>query len=86
MSMGKQCLPLCRLSPILVTYNHEVASIPLGEVSRSGKLFGFIIEGPTDESPTLLPKAAKPVWAIQLIRQPCLVIYVKFKFDDYYLG
>ncbi len=31
---GKQYLPLCRLSQNLVTYHHEVASIPLGEVSR----------------------------------------------------
>ncbi len=31
---GKQCLPLCRLSLDLVTNHHEVASVPLGEVSR----------------------------------------------------
>ncbi len=29
---------------------------------------------------TPLPKAAKPVWAKQLIRLPCLVVYVKFQF------
>ncbi len=34
MSRDKQRLPLCRLSPNLVTYLHEVASMPLGEVSR----------------------------------------------------
>ncbi len=34
MSRGKQCLPLCRLSLNLVSYHREVASIPLGEVSR----------------------------------------------------
>ncbi len=26
------------------------------------------------------PKAAKPVWAKQLIRLPCLVVYVKYEF------
>ncbi len=34
MSRGKKCLPLCRLSPNSVTYHHEVASVPLVEVSR----------------------------------------------------
>ncbi len=29
---------------------------------------------------TPLPKAAKPVWAKQPTRLPCLVVYVKFKF------
>ncbi len=29
---------------------------------------------------TPLPKAAKPVWAKQLTRLPCLVVYVKFQF------
>ncbi len=29
---------------------------------------------------TLLPKAAKPVWAKQLTRLPCLVVYAKFQF------
>ncbi len=29
---------------------------------------------------TPLPKAAKPVWAKQLSRLPCLVVYVKFQF------
>ncbi len=29
---------------------------------------------------TPLPKAAKPVWTEQLIRLPCLVVYVKFQF------
>ncbi len=29
---------------------------------------------------TPLPKAAKPVWATQLTRLPCLVVYVKFQF------
>ncbi len=28
---GNQCLPLC---PTVVTYHHEVESIPLGKVSR----------------------------------------------------
>ncbi len=28
---------------------------------------------------TPLPKAAKPVWAKQLTRLPCLVVYVKFQ-------
>ncbi len=27
---------------------------------------------------TPLPKAAKPVWAKQLTRLPCLVVYAKF--------
>ncbi len=31
---NKQILPLCHLSLNLVTYHHEVARIPLGEVSR----------------------------------------------------
>ncbi len=43
-----QCLPHCRLSPNLVTYHHEVASIQLSEVCR-GKLFDFIIGVETDE-------------------------------------
>ncbi len=30
---------------------------------------------------TPLPKAAKPVWAKQLNRLPCLVVYVKFQFE-----
>ncbi len=29
---------------------------------------------------TPLPKAAKPAWAKQLTRLPCLVVYVKFQF------
>ncbi len=29
---------------------------------------------------TPLPKAAKPVWAKQLTRLPCLVVYIKFQF------
>ncbi len=29
---------------------------------------------------TPLPKAAKLVWAKQLTRQPCFVVYVKFQF------
>ncbi len=29
---------------------------------------------------TPLLKAAKPVWAKQLTRLPCLVVYVKFQF------
>ncbi len=29
---------------------------------------------------TPLLKAAKPVWANQLTRLPCLVVYVKFRF------
>ncbi len=29
---------------------------------------------------TPLPKAAKPVWANQPTRLPCLVVYVKFQF------
>ncbi len=29
---------------------------------------------------TPLPKAAKPVWAKQLTRLPCLVVDVKFQF------
>ncbi len=29
---------------------------------------------------TPLPKAAKSVWAKQLTRLPCLVVYVKFQF------
>ncbi len=29
---------------------------------------------------TPLPKAAKPVWATQLTRLPCLEVYVKFQF------
>ncbi len=32
--IGKHCLPLCRLSPNLVNYHHEIASIHFGEVSR----------------------------------------------------
>ncbi len=37
---------------------------------------------------TPLPKAAKPVWAKQLTRLPCLVVYVKFQFvnKNTYLG
>ncbi len=31
---GLQRLPLCRLSPTLVTYHHEVTGIPLGDVVR----------------------------------------------------
>ncbi len=31
---GKQYLSLCRLSPNLVTYHYDMASIPLGEVNR----------------------------------------------------
>ncbi len=31
-------------------------------------------------APPPLPKAAKPVWAKQLTRLPCLVVYVKFQF------
>ncbi len=31
-------------------------------------------------SRTPLPKAAKPVWAKQLTRLPCLVVYAKFQF------
>ncbi len=34
MSRGNQCLPLCRLSPNLVTFHHDLASVPLGKVSR----------------------------------------------------
>ncbi len=29
---------------------------------------------------TALPKATEPVWANQLTRLPCLVVYVKFQF------
>ncbi len=29
---------------------------------------------------TYLPKAAKPVWANQLTRLPCRVVYAKFQF------
>ncbi len=32
---------------------------------------------------TTLPKAAKPVWAKQLTRLPCLVVYVKFQLSYY---
>ncbi len=53
MPRGKQCLPLYRLNPILVTYHHEVARIPLGEVSRE-KMFRFSIGVPTDELLNLL--------------------------------
>ncbi len=31
---GKHCLPLCRLSPNLVNYHHEMASIPFDLVNR----------------------------------------------------
>ncbi len=34
MSRGTQCLPLCHLSSNLITYDHEVTSITLVEVSR----------------------------------------------------
>ncbi len=46
----------------------------------SGKLFGFRAGGPTNEHLYPLPKgAAKPVWAKQLTRLPCLVVYAKFQ-------
>ncbi len=48
MSRGKQCLPFRSLNPTMVTYHHEVASIPFGEVFVE-KMFGFSIGGPTDE-------------------------------------
>ncbi len=32
------------------------------------------------------PKAAKPVWAKQLTRLPCLVVYVKFQFVGYVIA
>ncbi len=31
---------------------------------------------------TPLPKAAKPVWAKQLTRLPCLVVCVNFQFEE----
>ncbi len=45
MPRSKQYLSPCRLSPNLVNYHHEVASIPFGE----GSLESFIKGGPTDE-------------------------------------
>ncbi len=61
MSRGKECLPLCRLSPNLVTYHHEVAGIPLGEVSRESFSVSLKVDSLMSCSP--LPKAAKPVRA-----------------------
>ncbi len=52
--------------------------IPLGEVSRescSASAYGDPLM-----SCTPLPKAVKLVWAKQLTRLPCLVVYVKFQF------
>ncbi len=48
-----ECLGVSNVFPTTaliqaVTYHHEVASRPLGEVNR-GKFFGFSIGGPTDE-------------------------------------
>ncbi len=31
-----------------------------------------------------LPKAAKPDWANQLARLPCLVVYVKIQFEPFF--
>ncbi len=79
-SRGKQCLPLCRLSPNLDTYHHEVAplDIPLGEVSwESCSVSAY---GDPLMSCIPLPKeAVKPVWANQLTQLSCLVVYVKFQ-------
>ncbi len=31
---------------------------------------------------TPIPKASKPVWALQMTRLPCLVVHVKFQNDE----
>ncbi len=63
---GKHCL--LSLSSTLVTWR-----------GKSGHVIDFGQRGPNDEKHPL-PKAAKPVWAKQLIRLPCLVVYVTFQF------
>ncbi len=71
-------MPRGRLSPNLVTYHHQVATIQHDEVNReSGSASS---QGDPPMSCTSLPKAAKLVWANQLTRLPCLVVYVKFPF------
>ncbi len=59
------------MSSPLVTYHHEVASIPLGEVSRESQPVPRM-------SCTPLPKTAKlDCAANQLIRLPCLAVCAK---------
>ncbi len=67
----KLYLPLYHLSQILVTYHHDMASIPLGEVSRES----FLISTKRE--------SAKSVWTKQLTRLPCFVVCDKFHFFVY---
>ncbi len=66
--MGNQCL-------LMVTYYHEVF-----QVYHLARLIWKVVPGDPLMSCTPLPKAAKPVWAKQLTRLPCLVVNVKFQF------
>ncbi len=54
----------------MVTYHHQLV----------GKLLDFSIGRQTDEHLHPLLKAAKLVWAKQLTRLTCLVVYAKFRF------
>ncbi len=63
---------------VVVAYHHEVASKPLGDVSRES--CSVSPKGDSLMSCTPLPKAAKPVWANELTLLLCLVINVKFQF------
>ncbi len=56
------------------TYRHEVANIPLSEVSQ--KNCSILVQEDPLMNCTALPKAAKPALAKQLARLPCLVEYV----------
>ncbi len=56
---GKQCHPLCCMSPTLVTCYHGLAAIPLSEINREISL--VLAWGGTHELSTPLPKAKKPV-------------------------
>ncbi len=71
------CLVQTGLAAV-VTFHHVVASIPLSEVSRESCSVSAKVDPLMSCTP--LPKAAKPVWAKQLTRLPCLVVYVKFQF------
>ncbi len=75
---GKQCHSLCRISPTLATYHHEMASIPLVEVSRES--YSVSSKGEPLMGCTPLSKIVKPVWAKKLTRLCCLMVYIKFQF------
>ncbi len=75
-------LAVCCLSPAMVTYHHEVSSILLREVGWESVSFSALMD-PLMSSTHWPKETAKPDWAKQLTRLPCLVVYAKFLFFIY---